>query len=87
LSSFVDWFLNINWISWNSFAAIGQIAGAVAAVWTARIALKQVKAANEQIEEARKQNELAIKQMEETRQREEEARKPEIKIEFELLHE
>jgi hypothetical protein len=32
LSSFVDWFLNVNWISWNSLGAVGQIAGAIAAV-------------------------------------------------------
>lgn len=87
LDSFIKWFSHINWVSWDSLASIGQIIGAVATVWTARIALKQVRAANEQIEEARKQNALAIKQMEEARKRELDARTPEVKINYQLLHE
>ncbi|MCH5586024.1 hypothetical protein MK805_13860 [Shimazuella sp. AN120528] len=71
LDSFIKWFTHINWVSWDSLASIGQIIGAVATVWTARVALGQM-------EEARKQNELAIKQMEEAREREKEAMKPEL---------
>lgn len=64
LESFIEWLTNINLASWDALAAIGQLLGAGATFWTARIALRQVNTANKQIEDAR--------------QREEEVRKPDL---------
>jgi hypothetical protein len=71
LGSFVDWFGKINWVSWDSIGSIGQIIGSIATVWTARVALGQMR-------EARKQNELALRQIEEAREKEKEAMRPEL---------
>jgi hypothetical protein len=70
-NSIIQGFANINWMSWDMWAAFGQIIGAAATLWTARVALGQMK-------EARRQNELAYRQIEEARKREEAALKAEL---------
>ncbi|MCH5586023.1 hypothetical protein MK805_13855 [Shimazuella sp. AN120528] len=71
LNSIVGWFAKWNWTDWNMWAAIGQMIGAFATVWTARIALRQTKLANQQIDEAREREE-------ETKKKEKEAMEPEL---------
>jgi hypothetical protein len=38
-----DWLSIVNWYDWNMWAAFGQMIGAVATLWTAKIALKQIQ--------------------------------------------
>ncbi|MCH5585020.1 hypothetical protein MK805_08555 [Shimazuella sp. AN120528] len=66
LNSIVEWFAKRNWTDWNMWAAIGQMIGAFATVWTASIALRQTKLANQQ--------------MDEVKSREDEAQRPELLV-------
>lgn len=38
-----DWLSIVNWYDWNMWAAFGQMIGAIATLWTAKIALKQIQ--------------------------------------------
>jgi hypothetical protein len=61
LSNIFAWLTQQDWTNWNMWGALGQIAGAIATVWTARIALRQVREARRQEEEARIREKEALK--------------------------
>jgi hypothetical protein len=60
LQSILGWFAQRNWTNWNAWAAVGQMLGALATVWTARLALHQIKDARRQEEESREREIAAM---------------------------
>lgn len=46
--------VEVKWSDWNMWAALGQMIGAIATLWTARIALQQIHESNRREKEALK---------------------------------
>ncbi len=60
LESILAWFAQRNWTNWNAWAAVGQMLGALATAWTAKLALHQIRDARRQEEEAREREIAAM---------------------------
>jgi hypothetical protein len=60
LTKVLDWFSKRDWKDWEMWAAIGQIVGAFATFWTARIALKLARETKRYEKQMRKREKEAI---------------------------
>ncbi|MFC7443086.1 hypothetical protein [Laceyella putida] len=75
----IHWLSQVKWSDWNMWAAIGQMIGALATLWTARIALQQIKETRRQADEER---ERWKQEREEAKREAEDAKKPELEVNF-----
>jgi hypothetical protein len=78
--SFLQWWSQVDIVSWDALSAIGQAIGALGTLWAVLVALKQGKIAQKQTEIALQQVEEERKRAEKAEQEAKEALKPELQV-------